>query len=125
MEVGSSDGGSVVVTGGAVRCDAFPVVALTSNGERDFPPAFLRRCVQLDLPQPDDKKLGRIVAAHLGSQARDQAAGLSRSSCGIASGTCSPPTNCSTPCTCSPPGGLKPGFDEVVAAIFRSLGEPG
>ena len=77
MTVGTSDtGGSAVITGGTVHCTAFPMVVLTSNGERDFPPAFLRRCVQLELPQPDDDKLGKIVAAHLGPEARDQAAGL-------------------------------------------------
>ena len=35
------------VRGGRVRCRAFPFVVITSNGERDFPPAFLRRCVRL------------------------------------------------------------------------------
>ena len=35
---------------GRVRCRAFPFVVLTSNGEREFPPAFLRRCVRLKLP---------------------------------------------------------------------------
>jgi MoxR-like ATPase len=77
VTVGTSDtGGSAVITGGTVHCTEFPMVVLTSNGERDFPPAFLRRCVQLELPQPDDDKLGKIVAAHLGPEARDQAAGL-------------------------------------------------
>ena len=37
---------------GHVRCRAFPLVLLTSNGEREFPPAFLRRCLRLDLKQP-------------------------------------------------------------------------
>ncbi|TQS86091.1 AAA family ATPase, partial [Arthrobacter sp. TS-15] len=37
---------------GRVRCREFPIVVITSNGERDFPPAFLRRCVRLDLPEP-------------------------------------------------------------------------
>jgi len=59
------------VTKGRVRCAEFPVVVITSNGERDFPPAFLRRCVRLDLPDPDEKRLRRIVAAHLGDDALD------------------------------------------------------
>ena len=42
---------------GRVRCRAFPFIVLTSNGEREFPPAFLRRCVRLDLHQPDDEHL--------------------------------------------------------------------
>lgn len=50
---------------GVVRCDAFPLVILTSNGERQFPPAFLRRCLQLELKMPDVAKLERIIKAHL------------------------------------------------------------
>ncbi|MER6067408.1 MoxR family ATPase [Streptomyces sp. NPDC001817] len=56
----------VPVTRGRVRCRAFPFVVLTSNGEREFPPAFLRRCVTLRLRQPDDRHLAGIVRAHLG-----------------------------------------------------------
>ncbi|MDT3396893.1 MoxR family ATPase [Streptomyces sp. B1866] len=59
-------GRSAVVAGGRVRCRAFPVVIITSNGEREFPPAFLRRCLQLRLPDPDADQLAAIVAAHLG-----------------------------------------------------------
>ncbi|MFC9682727.1 AAA family ATPase [Streptomyces sp. NPDC056948] len=59
----------VRVTRGRVRCDEFPVVVITSNGERDFPPAFLRRCVRLDLPAPGSERLREIVAAHLGEAA--------------------------------------------------------
>ena len=56
----------VSVTRGRVRCRAFPFVVLTSNGEREFPPAFLRRCVTLRLRSPDDDQLAEIVRAHLG-----------------------------------------------------------
>ncbi|HEY0699427.1 MAG TPA: MoxR family ATPase, partial [Micromonospora sp.] len=49
-----------------VRCHAFPVVVITSNGEREFSPAFLRRCLQLNIQPPNDAKLERIVEAHLG-----------------------------------------------------------
>ncbi|MFE6779920.1 AAA family ATPase [Streptomyces sp. NPDC057702] len=63
------------VVRGRVRCSEFPVVIITSNGERDFPPAFLRRCVRLDLPEPDENRLRAIVSAHLdpkdGSEAYD------------------------------------------------------
>ena len=38
---------------GHVRCAQFPFVVLTSNGERDFPAAFLRRCIRLRMPPPD------------------------------------------------------------------------
>ncbi|MEV0319375.1 MoxR family ATPase [Streptomyces sp. NPDC050658] len=61
--------GSVVVEQGRVQCVEFPVVVITSNGERDFPPAFLRRCIRLDLPVPDEERLRAIVSAHLGDGA--------------------------------------------------------
>ncbi|MFB8030052.1 MULTISPECIES: AAA family ATPase [unclassified Streptomyces] len=57
---------------GHVRCAEFPVVVITSNGERDFPPAFLRRCIRLDLPEPDERRLREIIAAHLGDTALEQ-----------------------------------------------------
>jgi MoxR-like ATPase len=52
---------------GRVRCAQFPFVVLTSNGERDFPAAFLRRCVRLRMPPPDVDLLTDIVTAHLGA----------------------------------------------------------
>ncbi|WP_369147403.1 AAA family ATPase [Streptomyces sp. R44] len=54
---------------GHIRCAEFPVVVITSNGEREFPAAFLRRCIRLDLPEPDEQRLRDIVAAHLGDTA--------------------------------------------------------
>ncbi|MCQ9135249.1 MULTISPECIES: MoxR family ATPase [Streptomyces] len=62
-----ADGSDVPVTvaRGRVRCRAFPFVVLTSNGEREFPPAFLRRCVRLRLRRPDREQLTDIVRAHL------------------------------------------------------------
>ncbi|MFI6348862.1 AAA family ATPase [Streptomyces sp. NPDC050560] len=56
----------VPVDRGRVRCRAFPFVVLTSNGEREFPPAFLRRCVSLRLRRPGGDQLAAIVRAHLG-----------------------------------------------------------
>ena len=49
---------------GVVRCKSFPLVIMTSNGEREFPPAFLRRCLQLNMELPDEKKLEQIVSRH-------------------------------------------------------------
>ena len=54
-----------IIERGRVQCDAFPFVVLTSNGEREFPPAFLRRCLRLEIPLPDRDKLVEIVTAHL------------------------------------------------------------
>lgn len=63
----------VRVQRGLVSCVHFPVVVMTSNGERDFPPAFLRRCVRLDLPDPDEQKLRNIVRQNLGEEALEVA----------------------------------------------------
>ena len=51
---------------GFVRCESFPLVIMTSNGEREFPPAFLRRCLRLHIDPPDEDALRGIVAGHLG-----------------------------------------------------------
>ncbi|MFH8799734.1 AAA family ATPase [Streptomyces sp. NPDC017936] len=55
----------VTVARGRIRCRAFPFVVMTSNGEREFPPAFLRRCVRLKLRRPGREQLTEIVRAHL------------------------------------------------------------
>ena len=51
---------------GQVLCKAFPFIVLTSNGEREFPPAFMRRCLRLSLPVPSPEQLAGIVTSHLG-----------------------------------------------------------
>lgn len=56
---------TATVVDGRVGCRAFPVVVMTSNGEREFPPAFLRRCLQLRLANPDVDQLAAIVANHV------------------------------------------------------------
>lgn len=68
VEVLTDDGAKVTVRDGRVRCHAFPFTVLTSNGERDFPPALLRRCVHLELGQPDHERLATVVRAHLGDE---------------------------------------------------------
>jgi hypothetical protein len=64
--------GRVPVHRGRVTCRAFPIVVITSNGERAFPAPFLRRCVRLEIQEPDRQALADIVAAHLGPQAAAQ-----------------------------------------------------
>jgi MoxR-like ATPase len=54
-----------VVREGRVRCRAFPIVVITSNGERDFPPAFLRRCLLLNLQPPGAEDLAAMVKAQM------------------------------------------------------------
>ncbi|MFD2416660.1 AAA family ATPase [Amycolatopsis pigmentata] len=56
---------TATVVEGRVRCHAFPIVVITSNGEREFPPAFLRRCVRLEIEDPDVGQLAAMVASHL------------------------------------------------------------
>lgn len=55
----------VEIEGGRVACTEFPLVILTSNEERDFPPPFLRRCLRLAMREPNREELERIVTAHL------------------------------------------------------------
>ena len=50
-------------------CAAFPFILLTSNGDREFPPAFLRRCIQLHLREPSEEQLTQIIRAHFGDDA--------------------------------------------------------
>jgi len=48
-----------------IECQEFPLIIMTSNGEREFPPAFLRRCLHLEIEEPDEVKLKNIVESHL------------------------------------------------------------
>lgn len=53
-----------VVERGRVPCTQFPFILLTSNGERDFSPAFLRRCIRYTMPPLTADLLHGIVEAH-------------------------------------------------------------
>ncbi len=63
---------TVTITKGKVRCNQFPFVVLTSNGERDFPAPFLRRCLRLEINPPSLDELRDIVQAHLAEHFKDQ-----------------------------------------------------
>jgi len=65
MQVRTADDLRVSIERGKIRCDAFPLIVMTSNGERDFPPAFLRRCLRAEMPKPEGSDLRNIVEAHL------------------------------------------------------------
>lgn len=60
---------TAAVERGQVRCRAFPIVIITSNGEREFPPAFLRRCLRFELADPSEEQLADMVVAHLADTA--------------------------------------------------------
>ncbi|WP_034272250.1 AAA family ATPase [Actinospica robiniae] len=62
------------IDSGRVQCLAFPVIVITSNGEREFPPAFLRRCLPLELPPPDADDLAAMVHAQFPQLATDPGA---------------------------------------------------
>jgi MoxR-like ATPase len=62
VEVRCADGQrTVFIADGKVECCEFPLVVLTSNEERDFPPAFRRRCLHLQLKPPEEKALREIA----------------------------------------------------------------
>ena len=64
VNVTDGEGKSVMVRNGEIAFTEFPLVVMTSNGERDFPAPFLRRCVQFELAEPSAAELRRIVMAH-------------------------------------------------------------
>ena len=54
----------VPISGGHVQCRQFPIVVITSNEERQFPPAFLRRCLRHHVQDADVNHLRQIVRQH-------------------------------------------------------------
>lgn len=54
---------------GMIQAEDFPLIIMTSNGERDFPAAFKRRCLPLEIHRPAGEKLKKIVERHLGEAA--------------------------------------------------------
>jgi MoxR-like ATPase len=66
IEVQRSNGAPPVsIRDGRVQCSDFPVIVLTSNEERDFPPAFRRRCLTVHIDPPDPAELRKIAANKL------------------------------------------------------------
>ncbi|MEB3189175.1 MAG: MoxR family ATPase [Snowella sp.] len=72
QSVQSEDSLDVTIRNGKVQCGAFPFIIMTSNGERDFPPAFYRRCLRVEMPSPTEADLKAIVQAHLQADNIDQ-----------------------------------------------------
>ena len=71
IEVPTADGDQyrATIEEGEVRCLHFPLVVLTSNGEREFSKAFKRRCLHLEVMEPSGeearKHWNRILEKHL------------------------------------------------------------
>ncbi|MET7607727.1 AAA family ATPase [Streptomyces avermitilis] len=65
MVVHTSDPGMrAEVRNGRVECREFPVVVITSNGEREFPAAFRRRCLPLEMATPNREQLLAVLGNH-------------------------------------------------------------
>jgi MoxR-like ATPase len=54
-----------MVHNGVVSRRHWPVIIMTSNGERTFPAPFLRRCVRFELSTPNQAFLEQIVEGYL------------------------------------------------------------
>lgn len=65
VQVLDADRKLVTVREGRIVCNQFPFIVMTSNGEREFPAAFLRRCVRLAIEPPTTTELTQIVERHL------------------------------------------------------------
>ncbi|GGQ05761.1 ATPase AAA [Streptomyces virginiae] len=65
-----------VVHRGRVQCRRFPFIVMTSNGEREFPAPFLRRCIRYDMPPLSVDLLHAVVEAHVERKLSPEASGL-------------------------------------------------
>jgi MoxR-like ATPase len=68
VRVRRTGGPDVLVRDGRVQCFEFPVVILTSNEEREFPPAFKRRCLHVQLKPPTEEDLVTIAEHKLDAE---------------------------------------------------------
>jgi len=78
---GKPKGRVEVPADGMVRCRAFPLIIMTSNGEREFPPAFQRRCLHLEIGLPAEEKLQRIIERHFADHDLSEAFAQHRGVC--------------------------------------------
>jgi len=62
----------VTIGNGRVACNQFPIVVMTSNREREFPAAFHRRCIRVEMPQPTEVAAFQdMVREHFRHTSRD------------------------------------------------------
>jgi len=62
-----NDYNAEAIPNGKVVCKNFPIIIMTSNGEQEFPPAFLRRCISVEMKLGKGKEaeqLTKIVESH-------------------------------------------------------------
>ncbi|SFV68254.1 MoxR-like ATPases [hydrothermal vent metagenome] len=67
---------SYQIPNGKVICNKFPIIVMTSNNEREFPPAFLRRCISVEMKLSNDKsekieQLSNMVKNHFKDEKDD------------------------------------------------------
>lgn len=72
FKVWTQDEDKITLKRPKVQCYTFPIIVMTSNGERDFPPAFKRRCLRVTMPDPQQEALESIVKAHFGQKLYQQ-----------------------------------------------------
>lgn len=53
---------------GRIEAQADVLTVITSNGERTMPPAFLRRCISLELDDNDPDFFTRVATSHFGER---------------------------------------------------------
>lgn len=71
VEVLTHDRGyTATVQNGHVRCREFPIVVITSNGEREFSPAFKRRALHLHVERPRTEQLSAMITAQFRGRER-------------------------------------------------------
>lgn len=71
-------GQTVNVKDGTAAVGEFPIIILTSNGERELPLAFHRRCLRINIQEPDEERLTEIVNSHLRELLRDKKTGKNK-----------------------------------------------
>ena len=62
---------TVEIDNGRVICEDFPIIIMTSNSEREFSSAFMRRCIHLHIDPPSRADLVQIVNKHFGVDANE------------------------------------------------------
>ncbi|GIT97913.1 MoxR family ATPase [Sulfurovum sp. TSL1] len=72
VSIDTCDGETVEITNGKVSCTHFPIVIMTSNGDRDFSPAFKRRCLHIELHTPQKDELIKIIKSNLDIDIEDK-----------------------------------------------------
>jgi len=71
-EVYDDNGQKIEITleNSKLKCEVFPLIIMTSNAEREFPPAFKRRVLMHNIELPSDReelkdRLNEIIISHL------------------------------------------------------------